>query len=325
MGYMKMKSVVLSGGVLKEKDCAVAKPKDGEGLIRIRMAGICNTDLELIKGYMGFSGILGHEFVGEVVESSDEKWINRRVVGEINIGCGTCEYCLNDRKEHCLNRGVLGIYQRDGVFAQYTVLPLKNLLVVPDVIPDEAAVLIEPLAAALRILDQIKVKPSSKVALLGDGKLGLLIAKVFQTITLDRLSVFGHHPSKLNLIKSAEVFLKIEDKHLKQFDFVIDSTGTHSGFEQSISLLKSEGTLVLKSTVAGLSEFSLAPVVIDEIKIVGSRCGRFAPAIEILKSGRIDVSDMITAIYKFDDWEKAIESAQTKESIKVLMDMRSIE
>lgn len=320
-----MKSVVLSDGVLEEKDCAVPKPKNDEGLIRIRMAGICNTDLELIKGYMGFSGILGHEFVGEVVESSDEKWINRRVVGEINIGCGICEYCLKDRKEHCLNREVLGIYKKDGVFAQYTVLPLKNLLVVPDVIPDEHAVLIEPLAAVLRIFDQIKIKSSSKVALLGDGKLGLLIAKVFQIITVDRLTVFGHHSSKLNLIRSAEIFLKIEDRHIKQFDYVVDSTGTHGGFEQSMSLLKPEGTLVLKSTVAGLSKFSLAPVVIDEIKIVGSRCGRFAPAINILKSGRIDVSDMITAVYKFNDWGKAIESAQTKESIKVLMDMRSSE
>ncbi len=202
-------------------------------------------------------------------------------------------------------------------------MPLKNLLVVPDVISDEYATLIEPLAAVLRILDQIKIKPTSKVALLGDGKLGLLTAKVFQTNTLDRLTVFGHHLSKLNLIKSAETFLKIEDKHLKQFDYVIDSTGTHAGFEESISLLKPEGTLVLKSTVAGLSKFSMAPVVIDEIKIVGSRCGRFAPVIKILESGSLDLSDMITAVYKFDDWQKAIELAQTKESLKVLMDMRS--
>ncbi len=318
-----MRAVVLSDGLLEEKDCMTPRPKSGEALIKIIMAGICNTDLELIKGYMGFEGILGHEFVGEVVEASDDKWVGRRVVGEINIGCGVCEYCLKDRKEHCMDREVLGIYKRDGVFAQYTVLPLKNLLVVPDEISDEQAVLIEPLAAVLRIFDQIKIKPSDKVALLGDGKLGLLVAKVFKNIDIDRFVVFGHHLSKLNLIPFAETFLQIEDSHLKQFDYLIDSTGSHIGFEQAISLLKPEGTLVLKSTVAQEHKLSLAPVVIDEIKIVGSRCGRFAFAIELLKSDKIDLSDMITSIYKFSDWKHAFEAARKRDSLKILIDVCS--
>ena len=282
--------------------------------------GICNTDYEITLGYMGYKGILGHEFTGVVEKAENKDLIGKRVVGEINCGCGECEWCAQGLERHCFNRTTLGIWKREGCFAEYVSLPEKNLLVIPDNVSDEEAVFTEPLAAALEILEQVHIPPYKKVIVLGDGKLGLIIALALSTAGLD-ITLVGKHEEKLKIAAEQGVKTKLlsELKIEKAYDFVVEATGSISGFETSVALTKPRGTLILKSTIAASKEFNLAPIVVDEITIVGSRCGQFAPALRMLEQKRIDVKPLISDIFDIDASIAAFERNKEKSSVKVLV------
>ncbi|HSB00184.1 MAG TPA: alcohol dehydrogenase catalytic domain-containing protein, partial [Anaerolineales bacterium] len=255
--------------------------KSNEALIKIRKAGICSTDLELVKGYYPYTGILGHEFVGEVVEAEDASWIGQRVVGDINVVCNQCEQCLNGRPTHCENRTVLGIVNRDGVFAQFTNLPATNLHIVPDSIPDEMAVFTEPLAAALEIQQQIQVKPTDRVLLIGAGRLGQLIAQTLALTGCD-LHVVARHSHQQSLLKRRGIGI-IAEEEIKpwRWDIVVEATGSSSGFSLARRAIRPRGTLVLKSTYKGELSVNFSSLVVDEINLIGSRCGPFEPALRL--------------------------------------------
>lgn len=296
--------------------------KPNEALIRVKLAGICNTDIEITKGYMGFSGILGHEFVGivEEVNSQDKSLIGKRVVGEINAGCGTCEWCGKGLERHCPNRGTLGIWQKEGCMADYVNLPIKNLIVVPDNLTDEEATLVEPFAAAFEILEQLHIKPADKVAILGDGKLGLNIGLALSTIPCDLIHI-GRHQNKLDIVTAQNVstILSKDLKVEKIYDVVIDATGSIDGFETAMALVKPRGVLVLKSTVAGDKPLNMAPIVIDEITILGSRCGQFAPAVKFLEKKFVNLKPLIQKTFDAKDAIEAFEYSRQKGVLKVLL------
>lgn len=308
---------------LSLKECPIPTPKSGEALVQVHFAGICNTDLEILKGYMNFSGIPGHEFAGRVVESDNMDLVGKRVTGEINIGCGACAACQEGMARHCPNRDVLGIQNHDGSFAEYLILPEKNLFVLPDSIPDQEAVFVEPLAAALEILEQIQIQPNFQVAVFGDGKLGLLIAQVLKT-TGCHPNLIGRHPDKLRLIQRLGIQSFLEQEiPAKKYDVVVDATGSADGFHQSLKYVKPRGVFVLKSTTHEPIQFNPAKLVIDEIQLVGSRCGPFGPAIRLLEEKRVDVKSFISGIYPLTAWEKAFQEAESGESLKVLLSMTS--
>lgn len=320
-----MRAVVFDNGLKLDKNYAKPSPQKGEALIKVNTIGICNTDYEITKGYMGYKGVLGHEFTGvvEEINADDKSLLNKRVVGEINCGCGECEWCNQGLERHCPNRSTLGIWQREGCFAEYVCLPVKNLLEIPENVSDEEAVFTEPLAAALEILEQIHIPPYKKIAVLGDGKLGLMIALALNAAGLD-LILIGKHENKLEIAKKQGIKTKLlSDVEIKkEFDFVVEATGSISGFETSLALTKPRGTLILKSTIAASKEFNFAPVVVDEITIVGSRCGQFAPALRLLESGRIDVKPLISDIFEFDESIAAFERNKEKSSIKVIVKVK---
>lgn len=318
-----MKAVVFDNGLKLDNNYPMPVPQKGEALIKVNTIGICNTDYEITLGYMGYKGILGHEFTGVVEKAENKDLIGKRVVGEINCGCGQCDWCAQGLERHCFNRSTLGIWQREGCFAEYVCLPEKNLLVIPDNVTDEEAVFVEPLAAALEILEQVHIPPYKKVIVLGDGKLGLIIALALNAAGLD-ITLVGKHEEKLNIAKAQGVKtellnnLKIE----KAYDFVVEATGSITGFETSLALTKPRGTLILKSTIAASKEFNLAPIVIDEITVLGSRCGQFAPALRMLEQKRIDVKPLISDIYAIDDSIEAFERNKEKSSVKVLVKVK---
>jgi len=295
--------------------------KQGQALIRVVKTGICNTDLEIMKGYMGFSGILGHEFVGVVEEADNPDLMGKRVVGEINVGCGKCQWCTRNMSRHCPNRTVVGILDHPGVFAEVLVLPDENLHLVPDAVSDECAVFTEPLAAALEIQEQIHVEPTSSICVIGDGKLGLLISWTLNLVSPD-VTLIGKHPEKLALAEAKGVRCFIGEQYLnRRFDIVVESSGSASGWERAMSLAKPRGVIVLKSTYAGTLNVDLAPVVINELTIVGSRCGRFAPALAVLEKKLIDPTVMITGQFNVTDYQQAFSLAQEPHSLKVLINM----
>src|ERR1044071_8865005 len=274
----------------------------GESLVRVLLSGICNTDLEIARGYAGFKGTIGHEFVGLVEDSSDDKLKGQRVVGEINAGCGSCSLCQAGDPRHCPTRTVLGILGRDGAHAEYLRLPAINLLPVPDMVLDEHAVFAEPLAAACGIFDRVQISSESKVAIIGDGKLGLLCA---QAVALTGASVLliGKHSEKLRIaeIRGIETATpRTGMKRKREFDVVIEASGSPSVFRSALDMLRPRGTLVLKSTFAGLAdvgEIDQARLVVDDISIVGSRCGRLQPALDLLKKGAIELDSLISEEY----------------------------
>ncbi|MBR1425253.1 alcohol dehydrogenase catalytic domain-containing protein [bacterium] len=299
-------------------------PQKGEALVKVTLAGICNTDYEITKGYMGYIGILGHEAVGvvEEVNSEDKSLIGRRVVPEISYGCKdpNCNWCNQKLYRHCPDRHTLGIWRKDGVFAQYFTMPVETLFEVPDCVSDEQAVFTEPLAAALEINEQLHIKPMDKVVVLGDGKLGLITALALNAQNLN-VTLVGKHQNKLNIANSQGVKISLlSDFHIeKKYDVVIEATGSVSGFETSLALTKPRGVLVLKSTVAATKEFNLAPIVIDEITVLGSRCGQFPPALRMLESGKIDLTPLISATYQFDNAIEAFEKNKEKDTLKILL------
>ncbi len=310
---------LLYDGELKLLSKRRPKPPPGEALIRGSLAGICNTDLEIAKGYMGFQGVLGHEFVGIVEAAEEEGWLGKRVVGEINCYCGECSLCRRGLFTHCPERTTLGIWGRDGAFAEYLTLPLANLHLVPEEIPDEDAVFVEPLAAALEILEQIEVKPTDRVILLGDGKLGLLVAQVLALQGCDLLAV-GHHAHKLEILKRRGIATHLGEGSLERStEIVVDCTGSPEGFAQALALLRPRGTLVLKSTYHGETGVDLSRLVIDEITLIGSRCGPFAPALELLRRGLVDVASLISTTLPLDEGIRAFQLAGEGETLKVLL------
>lgn len=301
-------------------------PKQGEALVRVNLAGICNTDYEITKGYMGYDGILGHEAVGVVedVNSDDKSLIGKRVVPEISYGCKdpNCQWCAKKNYRHCPNRHTLGIWRKDGVFAQYFTMPVEVLFEVPDNVPDTQAVFVEPLAAALEINEQLHIKPMDKVVVLGDGKLGLITALALNAQNIN-VTLVGKHQNKLDIAKAQGVKTELLNnfKTEKIYDVVVEATGSVNGFETSLALTKPRGTLVLKSTVATGKELNLAPIVIDEITVLGSRCGQFPPALRLLESGKVDFSPLISGIYSIDDAQEAFEKNKEKDTLKVLLKM----
>jgi threonine dehydrogenase-like Zn-dependent dehydrogenase len=323
--------VLTPAGLAYHPGWPVPVPAAGEALIRVNLAGICATDIELTRGYKGgFRGVLGHEFVGEVVAAPDAPdWVGRRVVGEINIGCGQCAFCRRGLGKHCRQRTCIGIVQRDGVFAEYLVLPVANLHAVPDTVSDDQAVFVEPLAAAFEILEQVAITPASRVLVHGDGRLGLLCAQVLATTGCD-LTVIGRHPEKLALLPmvgSSKRLLSQSATYAalarEPADVVVEVTGSPDGFACALSLTRPAGILVLKSTFASrIQEFDVSQLVVDEITVVGSRCGPFAPALAALANRSVDVLPLIQARYPLCAGLDAFARAGQKGALKVLIDPR---
>lgn len=314
-----MKALFLDGREARVRDHP-EPPADGDhALVQVRQAGVCNTDLELVKGYMGFRGVLGHEFVGEV-RDGPEAWRGRRVVGEINFACGRCETCARGLGRHCPSRTVMGIQGADGALAEYVRVPLANLHAVPDGLPDESAVFTEPLAAAFEILEQVRVEPGIRCLVLGDGKLGLLAAQVLQAAGA-RPCVVGHHEDKLAILARRDVETVLErDWRPSPFPLVVEATGSAAGFAAAVAATRPRGTLVLKSTVADHLDVDLAPLVIHEIQVVGSRCGPFEPALRALEQGAVDVTSLVTERIPLARAADALERAARPGALKVLVE-----
>jgi alcohol dehydrogenase len=310
---------------------------EGWALIRVRIAGICNTDVEILRGYHDFHGVAGHEFVGKIVavrggsRKTEKRWMGKRVAGEINISCSAfgykpvCEFCRRGLKTHCLRRKVLGIIGHDGAFAEYLTLPLENLHLVPDSVSDEQAVFIEPLAAACQILDQLKIRQFPRAAVLGDGKLAQLIALVLHAAGC-KVTLYGKHEAKLGLARRAGIATKRvvgDERDLKNikdnFRLVVEASGSPSGLRLAQQMTEPRGTLVLKSTFHGAAPVETWPIVVKEITVVGSRCGPFAKAIAQLRAGKVDPTPLISRIFPLQEAQKAIAYAQKRGVMKVLL------
>jgi len=317
-----VRALLLDKDLRLVEDYPTPEPAAGEALIRVSVAGICNTDLELVRGYMQFRGIPGHEFVGVVERAPGaEEWENRRVVGEINAACGDCPTCRAGRPTHCPHRTTLGIAGRDGAFAEYLTLPVHNLLPVPDSILDEVAVFTEPLAAACEILQQVHVRPTDRVVVLGDGKLGLLCAQALALTGCD-LTAVGHHQEKLDILARRGIPTALEDGAVEPgVDLVIEATGHPGGYAAARRLVRPRGTVVLKSTYHGSLDADLTMVVVDEITLAGSRCGPFAPALRLLERGLVDVAPLVQARYPLGEALTAFERAARPGTLKVLVEM----
>ena len=324
-------------GKLKSTSKPVPKLRPGWTLVRVRLAGICNTDIEILRGYHAFRGTPGHEFVGEVAEvqgvsaTTKRKWLGRRVCGEINVSCSAygfkpvCDFCRRGLKTHCARRTVLGIVAHDGDFAEYLALPLENLHVVPKNVTDEQAVFVEPLAAACEILDQVNVKEFHSAAVLGDGKLAQLIALLLRT-AIPRVVMYGKHEKKLALARRAGIQTKrvsgnaSDLKQIKEsFGLLVEATGSPSGLALAQHMTEPRGTLVLKSTFHGAAPVETWPIVVKEITVVGSRCGPFAKAIALLRSDEVDPTLLITRTFPLDQAPAAIQFAQGSGIMKVLL------
>lgn len=316
-----MKALWLENRTLRFRDdLPVPRPAAGEALVRVLQAGICNTDLEMVRGYYPFTGVLGHEFVG-VVEEGPANIVDQRVVGEINIACGNCPACHRGHRTHCETRQVLGLKGRNGAFAEYLTLPTANLHSVPESISTEAATFVEPLAAALRIQEQVAIGPDSRVLVVGNGKLGRLIA---QTMALAdcRLQIVGRRRQGLTLSDSKSIEVELsDDVPPASFDVVIECTGHTTGFDVARRAVRPRGQLVLKSTYAGQLELDISALVVDEISLVGSRCGPFAPALRLLAAGQIEVSPLIDARFPLRQGLEAMERARQPGSLKVMLEI----
>jgi threonine dehydrogenase-like Zn-dependent dehydrogenase len=314
-----MIAVHLEDGRVTVRQQPLPRRPQGFAMIRLLCAGLCNTDMELQRGYYGFRGTPGHEFVGEVVAADTRRLLGRRVVGEINLACGRCARCRRGLGRHCPGRKVLGIKGQPGVFAEYFVLPECNLHLVPDAIPTKCAVFTEPLAAACEILDQVRIPRGAPVAVLGDGKLGLLVAQVLQLHEAETHQ-FGRHKEKLAIVQSLGVSVTARCRHLPRaaFDWVVEATGSSAGLQQAVQMVRPRGTIVLKSTIRDLVPIDTAPLIVNEITLVGSRCGRFGPALRLLREGKVRVSEMISACVPLAEAPRAFELA-AHGALKVLL------
>ncbi len=314
-----MRALILNKTLEFKTDYPRPKPLGDEALVSVCFAGICATDAELMRGYMGFTGVPGHEFSGVVEAAGDKSLIGKRVTGSINIGCGACRYCASGLENHCPRRRVLGILNKDGAFAEYLTLPVKNLYMLPDNVSFDEAVFVEPLGAAFEIIRQVPVGLDESVAVLGDGKLGLLAALVLLQ-TGCSLTLVGRHAERLSAFKNKGMNVSSDVRELKKnFDITVDCTGSGEGLRDALSITRPRGTVVLKTTVANRSEEVLNNMVIDEITLVGSRCGPFEPAIRAIADGRIDVKPFISAVYPLEDGLSALEESSKSGLLKVLI------
>ncbi len=314
-----MRALVWNGRKLCfERSHPTPKSDDRTALVHVLLAGICSTDLQIFKGYMGFQGIPGHEFVGEVKEGPTEL-VGKRVAGEINFACGRCEFCLRGLRRHCPQRKVMGILGADGSFAEYMSVPIQNLHLVPESLSNEEAVFTEPLAAAFEISEQIQFNPTDDVLVLGDGKLGLLCAQALR-LTGANVNLLGKHENKVSLLKGMGIHtIMLSDWKSRLFDVVVEATGSSSGLKMALEIVRPRGTLVLKSTLAEPHTLSLAPLVINENTVVGSRCGPFLPALQALAKEQVEVTSLIDGIYSLDDGAKAVAHAAKSGALKVML------
>lgn len=318
-GGQEMIRLWIEDGALAVTKAPRPRRKTGHALLKLIRGGICNTDLELLHGYYSFTGQPGHEFVAEVVASDDKSWMGKRVVGGINLACGKCMYCGEGMRRHCAQRSVLGIFNQPGAFAEYFTLPEANLLAVPDGVKTEHAVFAEPVAAACEILDQVKIPRGERVAVLGDGKLGLLIGQVLAAHGAE-VHQYGRHVSKLAVAAKADIEVHLnEEPPEKAYRFTVEATGSAAGLKSAVAMTRPRGTVVVKSTVRGEVSLDMAPVVVDEITLVGSRCGRMEAAMKLIKSGRLLLDEMITGEYPLDAGPEAFLEAQRKGTLKVLL------
>ena len=314
-----MRALIYSDSALRVTDVPEPIPDPGEALVRVLSAGICNTDLEIMAGYMRYQGIIGHEFVGIVEQCSNNHLMGKRVVGEINCVCHSCHYCRLEMPHHCLNRTTLGILGRNGAFAEYLTLPEENLHIVPNSIRDDVAAFTEPVAAAFRITEQVRIAQDTRVIVLGDGKLGQLCAQVLSLYT-KKLVCIGKHAWKLKLLKDLHIAIAHRDDPVERgADIVVEATGSIEGLHRAIELVRPEGTIVLKTTIAETTPFPFSIPVINEIKIIGSRCGPFRPALEALTMGNVEVRPMITETYQLADGIHAMERATQPDVLKVMI------
>ena len=322
--WRKMLGLYYDGELQLRDDLPVPEPGTGEALIKVIAAGICHTDLEVVRGYMQFKGILGHEFVGVVERCDNPDWVGKRVVGEINCPCGVCAMCIEGRSNHCPQRTTLGISGRNGTFAEYTALPVSNLHLVPDTMPTYTAVFVEPLAACFRITEQVHLSPRLKVAVLGDGKLGLLAAQVIRLSGCSLLAV-GRYPHKLKILDRLGVRTALENEGAggERFDVVVECTGRPEGFELARTLVKPAGTIVQKSTFVDNVRLDISRLVVDEVQVIGSRCGPFQPAIRALLRGLVNVQELIDRRFPLEMGVQAFDYAMKEEALKVILEMRT--
>ena len=316
-----MNALVFDGRLRLVHDYPEPQLKPGWAIVRVSVAGICRTDLEITKGYMGFRGVLGHEFVGVVSACEDKFWVGQRVTGEINAACGECDWCRKGIGRHCPHRAVLGILNLDGCIAEYCALPMANLRRVPDPISDSRAVFTEPVSAAFELFEQIPVLGSELCVVLGDGKLGILCAWALATSCAD-VTLVGHHSSKLNAAAWRMIRTVTSTRDVVSgADIVVDATGTAAGLREAIALCRPRGTLILKSTAVESAPLNLAPVVINEIRIVGSRCGLFEKGLHALLTYDFPLESLIKGRYPLDEAEAAFAHAARSDALKVLIEM----
>ncbi|MFY9728515.1 MAG: alcohol dehydrogenase catalytic domain-containing protein [Bryobacteraceae bacterium] len=319
--YKGMLRVHLENGAVSVTEAPLPERPPGHALLRLLVAGICNTDLELQRGYYGFAGTPGHEFVAEVVEADNAGLVAKRVVGEINLACTRCDWCRKGLGRHCPNRTVLGIVRHPGAFEAFFTLPERNLHVLPEGIPLDRAVFTEPLAAACEILDQVTIPGCAPVAVLGDGKLGLLVAQVLDVYGYP-VRLFGRHPEKLRIAAASGIATELADCQLPvaEYDWVVDATGSPEGLRQAVAMARPRGTVILKSTVHGAVGVDTAPIIVNEVTLVGSRCGRFEAAIPLLDHALIRTEEIITARFPLRDAAQAFERAAQRGVLKVLLE-----
>lgn len=316
-----MNALVFEGGYLAVQSVPTPEPLANEALIRVLIAGICATDLEITRGYKGHTGVLGHEFVGEVMQCRDQSWEGRRICGEINVGCGSCARCLTPLQGHCADRTVVGMLNRPGVFAEYVTLPIQNLHLVPNAVTDEEAVFCEPLAAAFEILEQVPVGPGNRVVVLGDGRLGNLCSQVLRG-TGGQVITVGRHASKLRLLQERGIETQQPGQALPfDPDIVVEATGSPTGLRAALNMIQPRGTLVLKSTFAAPSSVDLSPIVVKELTVVGSRCGPFQRALAALADRQVEVRPLISERYPLQQGVLAMRRAGSPGILKVLLDV----
>jgi alcohol dehydrogenase len=308
-------------GTLSLRETERPQRAPGEALLAVTLAGICGTDRQILQGYSSFRGIPGHEFVGEVVECDDAGWIGRRVVGEINVTCGSCEWCRRGLARHCQRRTVMGIINRPGAFAEFVALPAANLHEIPQEVPDEAAVFTEPLAAACEILEQMTIPPGTRVAVLGDGRLGLLVAQVLRHAQA-QVTVIGHHDGKLGLARDWGMSILHAGKQpipAKGFTVVVEATGSPQGLDQALRIVEPRGTVVMKSTFHEPARFDTAKLVVDEVTLLGSRCGNFPFAVDLLRSNDVSVQGLVSRIFPLEAGLEAFQYLDQTPCLKVLL------